>query len=169
MNQKSLFLFCDGASRGNPGKSAIGGVLFWGIKSEIFSLSLNQFKKKEFGTVKYISSYSERIHDTTNNQAEYLSLEYGLEYILNRLKNSKKSIDIIVYMDSQLVVYQVLGKYKVKNYDLKHLYNKVKEWIKQITIKEHNINFRSIPREENTIADYFANQAFEKNAKIVQG
>lgn len=129
-------LHCDGASRGNPGEAGIGCIIF-----------INDNKKIEI---------SEYIGKTTNNVAEYKALIRGLE---ETLKEGADEIDI--FSDSELLVRQILGIYKVKNKKLIELYEKVKELLSKL--KSYKIIH--INREHNSIADKLAKEASWKSRK----
>ncbi|HNZ86823.1 MAG TPA: ribonuclease HI family protein [bacterium] len=131
---KMYKLFTDGGSRGNPGPSAIGGVIYDGDK--------------------IIKQFSERIPETTNNQAEYRAIIRGLE--LAKKLNIK---ELNCYLDSELVTKQINREFKVKDKDLAVLF--VKLWnIKQDFKK---ITFTHIFREQNYLADKLVNQALDSN------
>ena len=93
-------LYTDGGSRGNPGPSAIGGILY-------------QDKK-------IINEFSECIGKATNNQAEYKALIKGLEMAK---KQGIRELDC--YLDSELVANQMNRRYKIKDTDLAPLFVKV--------------------------------------------
>ena len=126
-------LFCDGASRSNPGDASIGvSVLLDG---------------KEVHTI------SKKIGIATNNEAEYQALIDGLNYCVD---NSIKEIE--VFLDSNLVVEQVNENFKVKAANLKVLNSKVKELIKEFKL----IKINHVYREDNKRADQLANMALDK-------
>ena len=100
---KRVIIFTDGASQGNPGPAAIGATI-----------------KDEQGRV--ITSISQGIGRATNNQAEYRAIIAALE---NAIKLGASHVDM--RSDSELVVRQVNGQYRVKNASLKPLYQKVKK------------------------------------------
>jgi ribonuclease HI len=124
-------LFTDGAARGNPGPAGGGIVLVDGGKTEERHFF---FGKK------------------TNNQSEYLALIEGL-----KLAVSKKPACLNVYMDSELIVKQVQGKYKVKSRELVPLNSEVRSLL--VRIPEWKIVH--IPREKNKRADYLSNLAID--------
>ena len=126
-------LFCDGASRSNPGDASIG-----------ISILLNG---KEVHTI------SKKIGIATNNEAEYQSLIDGLNYCVD---NSIKEIE--VFLDSNLVVEQVNENFKVKAANLKVLNSKVKELIEEFKL----IKINHVYREDNKRADQLANMALDK-------
>lgn len=129
-------LYGDGGSRGNPGPSASGYVLMT-VDDEIV------VEKGIFLGI------------TTNNQAEYKSLIYGLETAL------KMGVeDLSVFMDSELVIRQVKGQYKVKNHDLKPLHQEVINLAGQFS----KITFTHVLREFNKLADAQVNKALDANA-----
>jgi ribonuclease HI len=133
LNITKAKLFGDGGSRGNPGPAAYGYVI----------LDMDDKVVKQEGVY---------IGDTTNNQAEYQSLKYGLE---SALALGVKELE--VYMDSQLVINQINGLYKVRNQELKPHY----ERIKILTQEFDNISFTHVPRELNKLADAMVNQALD--------
>lgn len=130
---KQIKLYGDGGSRGNPGPSASGYVLL--------DMDDNVIKK----TGVYLGI-------TTNNQAEYHSLKFGLE------EASKMGVqEVAVYMDSLLVINQMKGIFKVKNRDLWPIYEAVKE----LETKFKKITFTHVPRELNKLADAEVNETLD--------
>jgi ribonuclease HI len=129
-------LYADGGSRGNPGPSASGYVI----------LTMNDEVVVKKGI--YLGV-------TTNNQAEYQALKLGLEDALGR--GIQK---LHVYMDSLLVVNQMLGIFKVKNRDLWPIHDA----IKQLVTKFKHITFTQVPRELNKLADGQVNEALDTEA-----
>ena len=130
---RSAILYIDGASRGNPGEAGIG-ILLVDKQHEIARVA------------KYIGK-------VTNNVAEYTAL---LEGIMLALAHGIKGIHVI--SDSELLVNQMSGKYKVKEPHLKELYLQGKQLIKQFT----TVTFQHVPREENQEADKLANQGIDE-------
>jgi ribonuclease HI len=131
---ETLIACIDGASRGNPGPAGIGILI-----------------KDDLGIVR--TKLSRYIGDATNNQAEYKALIMALEEVI---KLGAEHIDI--RMDSELVVRQVQGSYKVKDAKLKPLFNQVK----QLLTRFESFTIMHVPREQNKIADALANQAINK-------
>jgi len=133
MKVKRVIIHADGASRGNPGPAAIGATI-----------------EGEAG--QRLASISQRIGRATNNQAEYRALIVALK---EAIKLGTSEADI--YLDSELVVRQVNGKYRVKNTALKPLYQEVKrlQGLLRGSVVSH------IPRQQNTEADTLANAALE--------
>lgn len=125
--------FTDGGSRGNPGPSASGFVLL--------DMADNIIMKRGV----YLGI-------TTNNQAEYQALRLALEEAKER---GAKSVH--VFMDSLLVVNQMLGIFKVKNRDLWPIY----EAIKQLAHSFQHVSFQHVPRELNKLADAMVNEALD--------
>ena len=126
-------LYCDGASRSNPGDASIG-----------ISILLDG---KEVHTI------SKKIGIATNNEAEYQALIDGLNYCVD---NSIKEIE--VFLDSNLVVEQVNKNFKVKAGNLKVLNSKVDDLIQEFNF----IQINHVYREENKRADQLANMALDK-------
>jgi len=126
-------VFCDGASRSNPGDASIG-----------VSIS---FDGKEIHTI------SREIGIATNNEAEYQALIDGLNYCI---ENSINEVD--VFLDSKLVIEQVNKNYKVKAHNLKEFNSEVENMIKDFKY----IKFNHVYREDNKRADQLANLALDK-------
>ena len=126
-------VFCDGASRSNPGDASIG-----------VSISLDG---KEIHTI------SREIGIATNNEAEYQALIDGLNYCI---ENSINEVD--VFLDSKLVIEQVNKNYKVKAHNLKEYNSQVENIIKEFKY----IEFKHVYREDNKRADQLANIALDK-------
>jgi len=126
---KEAVLYCDGASSGNPGASGIGVVLM--LEDRTYEIS-------------------EHIGTATNNIAEYTALIRGLSKA-NDLQIEKLSI----FLDSELLVKQIKGVYKVKNERLKELYQEAVSRLK--LLKGYSI--KHIPREHNKEADSLAKKA----------
>ena len=134
-------LYTDGGARGNPGIAGYGLVI----------LGTNR---------KTIHQESKFLGIKTNNEAEYM----GLIAALNWLKNNCQKLSITsaaYYSDSQLVVRQIKGKYKVKARNLLPLFLSAKKLISQITIP---FQFQDIPRHRNQLADALANQAMDDHS-----
>ena len=135
-------MYCDGASSGNPGKSGIGVVIYL---SDEDADCLG-------GYADY--SISEYIGIATNNIAEYTALIKGLKK-LNSLGVSK----IKVYLDSELVVKQINGVYKVKNSNLIPLWNEAQKTLKDFD----SYKITHVRRELNKEADKLATEAVKKS------
>lgn len=131
-------IYIDGSSMGNPGDAGIGVIFCDGDT-----------------TVKNISRF---IGCQTNNVAEYSALIAGLqEALILRLKH------IRVFSDSQLLCRQLNGSYKVKNDNLKILFDQAKTLLKGF----ESVRIQEIPREKNTGADKLARMAVkEQRSKI---
>ncbi len=134
---RRLTVYVDGASRGNPGPAAIGVVM----------------RDEDGTTAVRLSSYIGR---TTNNQAEYTALITALEEA-GRL--GAQRVDI--RSDSQLMVEQIKGRYKVRNANIRPLFDEATRLL--AGFKSHSI--LHIPREQNSEADSLANEALDKLAR----
>ncbi len=128
---KKAVIYADGASRGNPGPAAIGAII-----------------KDERGRL--ITSISQRIGRATNNQAEYRAIIAALE---EAARLGAKQVEIKT--DSELVVKQINGEYRVKKATLKPLYQQVKQ--RQGSLEGFTITH--ILRQQNIEADNLANKA----------
>lgn len=128
-------LFSDGGSRGNPGPAAYGFVIY-----------------DPAGEV--LAEKSEYIGVTTNNQAEYQGIVAALEGV----KDLNISGPLTCKLDSQLVVRQINGIYKMKNADLKPWLDKVRGLVAELPYKT---TFVDVPREQNKHADRLVNVALD--------
>jgi len=129
-----LIAFTDGGARGNPGPSGYGVVL-----------------KDETG--RKVATLSEYLGHQTNNFAEYQGLIAALEYTL---QHGPKALKVI--SDSELLVRQIKGIYKVKNATLRDLHARAKELIAQLAW----FSIGHALREHNQEADRLANEAMDK-------
>ncbi len=123
----------DGGSRGNPGNAAIGVVV----------------DGREYG---------EYIGKTTNNVAEYKAVIFALKKA-KALLGSKKAAEteVEIRADSELLVKQMNGEYKIKNEELQPLFFEI--WNSKQDFK--SVAFKHVPREENKDADRLVNQALD--------
>mgnify|MGYP001619319296 FL=1 len=136
---KSLNVFTDGGARGNPGPSAIGVYI-------------------ESTDGKIISGFGKTIGIATNNVAEYKAVIEALTWIIENKKDLRKDAKINFFLDSKLVCSQIIGIFKVKNPDLRNLLFDVRNMEAQINLP---IFYKYIPREQNSKADAFVNQALD--------
>lgn len=123
----------DGGARGNPGPAGIGVVL----------------DPSGGGRMEYFAYLGQ----CTNNVAEYAAL-----LVLLSLSRDHAASELVVHSDSQLLVRQMLGTYKVKNPTLKTFHAEAKRLAAPIS----KLTFRHIPREENKDADRLANLAMDE-------
>jgi probable phosphoglycerate mutase len=132
--QARYVLHCDGASRGNPGRAAIGYVLYDAEQREVLA-------RGEALPV-----------ETTNNVAEYESLLRGLAAAAEAGVRR-----VVVRMDSELVVRQTLGVYKVRHPRLQPLFEAVRTRARAFAA----FGIEHVPRHANQRADELANQALD--------
>ncbi len=126
-------LYADGAARGNPGPAAIGAVLY-------------------DSTGRSVVEISEAIGEATNNVAEYRALIAGLE-----AARAHAPDELLVRLDSQLLVRQLNGEYRVKADNLKPLYERAR----QLLATFPSVTIEHVPRARNKDADRLANQALD--------
>jgi len=136
-----LKIYFDGGSRGNPGPSAVGVVVY----------DDKDNKLEELG--EYIGKY-------TNNIAEYLALKKSLE--IASKYNCKK---IMLFTDSKLLNNQVKKIWKIKDSNILEVYIKVSRELAKYDI----VDLRLIPREENMEADRLVNKALDRKDFIYDG
>ncbi len=129
-------LYTDGASRGNPGRAAIGAALY-----RVTDEGLHP-----------VAEVSRDIGVTTNNVAEYRAVIEGLETA------ERFHPDLVVLRaDSQLLIRQLEGSYRVKSPNLKPLYERVRDLIARFP----EVRLEHVPRAENAVADALANAALD--------
>jgi len=131
---ETVVVHTDGASRGNPGPAAIGVVI-----------------TEPSGRL--LAEISEALRPTTNNVAEYTAVIRGLERA-----GALGARRVRCLMDSQLVVRQLNGSYRVKHRDMLPLYRRVLELIQQF----EEVTFAHVPRDQNAEADRLANLALDR-------
>ncbi|MDI6715662.1 MAG: ribonuclease HI family protein [Actinomycetota bacterium] len=134
---KKLIIYSDGAARGNPGPAGAGGQI-----------------KTPGGKV--LSEVSEYLGETTNNVAEYKALILTLQEAMQF-----EPAGIIIRSDSELLVKQLTGEYKVKNRDLKPLHELVKQLLEGVGY----VDVEHVPRNKNRRADELANEAIDRFIK----
>ncbi|MEN9693112.1 MAG: hypothetical protein RLZZ330_756 [Actinomycetota bacterium] len=127
-------IFADGGSRGNPGPASYGTVVFEVVRKEII------IEKAGFLGI------------ATNNWAEYNALLAGLK-LVNEL-NPLAQVEVM--MDSKLVVEQMSGRWKIKHPDMRKLAMEASR-----LFTPSNVQYKWIPREENTLADALCNEILD--------
>lgn len=135
-----FYLFCDGASRGNPGPAACAAIIYKNSPDSDALLRLG----KVLGTA-------------TNNVAEYQGLILGLEGLLDHLAKdgvAPASVSLHIRMDSELIIRQLTGQYKVKHEAMKPLFARAKGMLSQFTA----VRPEHVRREFNKEADQLANR-----------
>ena len=136
-------LHIDGACRGNPGPGSSAAVVL-----------------DETGAV--IAERGVRLGQTTNNVAEYTALLRGLELVRELAAKAGGAPSVVVRTDSELMVMQLNGRYRVKHPRLKPLFAKAKALLDAIpgTRVEH------VPRERNRLADALANRVLDEGCDV---
>ena len=133
-------VYTDGGSRGNPGPSGYGLVIFDDQKNNLY---------QEY---KYLGI-------KTNNEAEYLALLASIKWIEGHYQSYSIN-KVNFFADSQLLICQLQGKYKIKAPNLKDFYIQAQQSLKSMNL---DYQFTHIRRELNTHADELANKAMDKS------
>ncbi len=141
---KSINVFTDGGSRGNPGPSAIGVYI-------------------EDNNGKEIAGFGKRTGIATNNTAEYKAVVEALSWIGLHKKALSEVETINFFLDSSLVCSQINGLFKIKNANLRNYLYKIRELENNINYK---IYYRYIPREKNKRADRLVNHALDSKLQL---
>lgn len=144
-----ITIYCDGAARGNPGPASYG----YAVKDQSGQLLISG--NKYLGTA-------------TNNEAEYQGIIAALTAVIKNCPDLARTLAcpmdtknwlIDVRMDSQLVVEQLNGHYKVRNDRMRVYYLQVKE----LEDNFQSVSYNWLPREKNKEADKLANKAIDDN------
>lgn len=135
-NERGVVLaFADGASRGNPGRSGCGALLRDPASDRVIASATQYLGEKE-----------------TNNSAEYRGLLLALQ-----LARQHDATRVHIHMDSELVIRQMQGRYRVKAANLRVLYDQAKQACAELD----HVAFSHVRREDNAAADALANQAID--------
>ncbi|MBI4138136.1 MAG: ribonuclease HI family protein [Candidatus Wildermuthbacteria bacterium] len=135
-----FIVYTDGGARGNPGPAAIGVVI-----------------KNEKGQT--LKEYGEYIGETTNNEAEYRAAISALKKIKSAWgKESAKRTKVLVCADSELLVKQASGQYKIEHPKIQQFFLEL--WNAKVDFAE--VLFKAVPREQNKEADRMVNQALDQ-------
>lgn len=142
---KKITIYTDGASRGNPGPSSLGAV-FKNEKDQVFK-EYSQFLGNKL----------------TNNEAEYSAVIFALKkFKLLFGKKMAKVSEVELKSDSDLLVKQLNGKYKITDKKIQELFLEV--WNLRLDFKK--VKFTHIARSRNKRADALANQSLDERVKI---
>ena len=133
---KTIKVYTDGTSRGNPGKAGIGIVI-------------------KDASDKILTTFKEYIGEESNNSSEYKALIKSLD-VIKKLRQDFNTIHFLT--DSELIVKQITGKYKIKN---KNLIKLSLDFWKSINELKKKFKITHIPREKNKLADRLANEAID--------
>ncbi len=142
---KKIIIYTDGGSRGNPGKAAIG-VVFCNEKEQV------------------IKKYSEYLGDNlTNNDAEYHAIIFALKKFKALFSKTIAEIsDVEIRADSELVVKQLNGKYRLQDPKIQQFFIEI--WNLKFDFK--SVKFKHIPREKNKEADWLVNEALNAEGGV---
>jgi len=134
---KKIIIYTDGGSRGNPGPAAVGFV-FCNEKEQI------------------IKNYSEYLGEATNNEAEYQAVIFALKKFKSLFgKKLAKNSEIELRSDSELLIKQLNGKYKILEPRIQYLF--ITAWNLKLDFKK--VKFKLISRQKNQAADKLVNEA----------
>lgn len=146
MKPETFLMYTDGGARGNPGPSALGVVI------------CNSTGQK-------LKEYGEYLGETTNNIAEYSAVISGLKKIKSLWgKDNAKKSEVHVLADSELLVKQMTGQYKIEHANIQPLFLEI--WNLKLDFK--SVSFQSIPREKNKEADRMVNETLDAKGHAKQ-
>lgn len=136
-------VYTDGGSRGNPGPAALGVIVCNGRNEKI-------------------KSYGEFLGEKTNNEAEYEAVIFGLKKLKQLFGGEAiKKVRVLVRSDSELLVSQLSGKYKIEADHIADFFIKI--W--NLKIDFADVQFEHVPREQNKEADRLVNEALDQEQK----
>jgi len=140
---KKIIIYTDGGSRGNPGQAAIGVVF------------CNEREQE-------IKKYGEYLGDNiTNNEAEYQAVVFALKKFKALFgKKIAKVSEVEIKSDSELLVKQMQGKYKIEDEKMQKFFIEI--WNLKIDFK--SVKFKLVPREKNREADKLVNEALDSQS-----
>ncbi len=133
---EKIIIYTDGGARGNPGPAAAGVVI----------------SDARGGVLK---EYSQYLGETTNNKAEYEAVILGMQKA-----KQLKAENIEIRTDSELIGYQLMGKYKIKDLDLQPFF--IKAW--NLLQDFEGVEIKIIRREQNKKADLLVNRELDKKS-----
>ncbi len=142
-NLNSITINCDGGSRGNPGPSACAFIV-----------------KDNSGLL--IHSQSLYLGVATNNFAEYKAVEIALVWLKENKNNFASDIKINFILDSELVVKQLKGEWKIKNQSIANSVSIIKNLEKEINL---GVVFNHVKRHLNSDADLLVNQELDSSSR----
>lgn len=140
-----IVIHTDGAARGNPGPSAIAYVI------------------NQVGSA--LIEHAETIGDTTNNQAEYRALVAALTKVVE-LKPDSQPVNC--FADSELMVKQLRGEYKMKNAELRPHFEAIQALKRTLEEQGNSVSFHHVRREQNKRADELGNLALDGKLASIQ-
>jgi ribonuclease HI len=135
----TLRIHCDGGARGNPGPAASAFVVL-----------------DEQGSVLHQEGHY--LGETTNNQAEYAGVLFAVQWLISSSFNSSDTYVTFV-LDSELVVRQLIGQYKVKDENLKIRKNEIDNLMHSWKVGDKK--FINVRRDQNVLADSLVNQTLD--------
>jgi ribonuclease HI len=135
---RAVVIHTDGASRGNPGKASIAYVIEGLAKDPI--------------------EFYKAIGETTNNQAEYQAVIAAMSFLASENIAGK---ELHFFADSELVVKQIKGEYRVRDASIKPVFDQVKQLQASLEKLGNDLRFTAVRRAENKRADYLANVALD--------
>ena len=136
---QKVIVHSDGGARGNPGPAAIGVVI-----------------ENEPGEL--LQEISKTIGESTNNIAEYTAVLEGLMALKILFGDQTRDLEVDWRLDSELVVKQLAGEYKVKNPGLRDIYLEIQD----LRAAFPHLRLKHVPREENKHADRLVNEALDR-------
>lgn len=140
-------MYTDGGARGNPGPAAVGVVMLYGPE---------------------VIKYHRYIGEATNNQAEYTAVLDAFAEIFQWIENRQFPVkQVNFFLDSELIVRQINGIYRIKEPKLQLLYQKIRQQLVEAAERSITVTFSHIPRRQNAEADRLVNQALDQEKAAI--
>lgn len=164
MSQKkqNLKIFTDGGARGNPGPAGIGVYVIAESSQEESKENDSEIQNDAeviFSLAKYVGS-------ATNNEAEYKALLASLEWLREHVEDEVSVRNVDWFLDSKLVVEQVLKNWKVKDARMRGFANKAWKILAELEALGITWSIRHVRREKNKEADALVNQAVDEHLAL---
>lgn len=157
LQSRTLIVHTDGGSRSNPGPAAYGVAAFCGDFSDTDQVG----GEKEENTYE-VAHFSKYLGVATNNEAEYQGLISGLRELPSLIETWKPQ-QVIFRLDSQLVIEQVMGRWKVKQASLQPFVQQARELLSAVSIP---IRLEYVPRALNARADTLVNECLDSTSQF---
>lgn len=154
MTNDNFYVFCDGSCYNEPGKNTAGWAAVITKENPLEKEHIIEVKKGWF-------------ENGTNNQAEWQALIGGL-FLVGKYSTFFPSVEFIMISDSQLIINQAKGVYRVRNEELQKLHRQFQSIMRVLKRQGVAIKFKWVRRQENKVADYLSKRVnpYYKNKKL---
>lgn len=151
----AINIYTDGGARGNPGPAACAFIVYGESAG-----SVRESRQK--GSLPRVAARGKYLGEKTNNEAEYQGVIEALAWLLENLADLGDLSQISFFLDSELVVNQLNGLFKVKEPRLRDLITQIR--LLEGQLGKINLTYTSVPRSQNFEADALVNEIMDKSA-----